>query len=148
MIKQSQDQIIDQILSQFENQKSILLAPVVKGRKGHYRELFVQIAKLGYTKVRVDGEVQEITPKMQLDRYKIHDIEIVIDRLIPSAEDRFRLSQSVGTTLKQGKGVMMLLDAKNQVHYFSQNLMDPESGISYDDPAPNSFSFNLSLIHI
>lgn len=142
MIKQSQDQIIDQILSQFENQKAILLAPVVKGRKGHYRELFVQIAKLGYTKVRVDGEVQDITPKMQLDRYKIHDIEIVIDRLIPSAEDRFRLSQSVGTTLKQGKGVMMLLDAKNQVHYFSQNLMDPESGISYDDPAPNSFSFN------
>ena len=142
MIKQSQDQIIDQILGQFESQKAILLAPVVKGRKGHYRELFVQIAKLGYTKVRVDGEVQDITPKMQLDRYKIHDIEIVIDRLIPSAEDRFRLSQSVGTTLKQGKGVMMLLDAKNQVHYFSQNLMDPESGISYDDPAPNSFSFN------
>jgi excinuclease ABC subunit A len=115
---------------------------VVKGRKGHYRELFVQVAKLGYTKVRVDGEVQDITPKMQLDRYKIHDIEIVVDRLIPKSDDRFRLSQSVGTTLKQGKGVMMLLDAKNQVHYFSQNLMDPESGISYDDPAPNSFSFN------
>jgi excinuclease ABC subunit A len=147
MIKQSQDQIIDQILSQFENQKTTLLAPIVKGRKGHYRELFVQIAKLGYTKVRVDGEVQDITPKMQLDRYKIHDIEIVVDRLIPKkdagdSQSRFRLSQSVGTTLKQGKGVMMLLDSKNQVHYFSQNLMDPESGISYDDPAPNSFSFN------
>lgn len=147
MVKQSQDQIIDQILNQFENQKTTLLAPVVKGRKGHYRELFVQIAKLGYTKVRVDNEVQDITPKMQLDRYKIHDIEIVVDRLIPKkdAEDsqsRFRLSQSVGTTLKQGKGVMMLLDAKNEVHYFSQNLMDPVAGISYDDPAPNSFSFN------
>lgn len=142
MVKQSQDQIIDQILDQFENQKAILLAPIVKGRKGHYRELFVQIAKLGYTKVRVDGEVQDITPKMQLDRYKIHDVEIVIDRLIPKMEDRFRLSQSVGTTLKQGKGVMMLLDAKKQLHYFSQNLMDPEAGISYDDPAPNSFSFN------
>lgn len=142
MVKQSQDQIIDQILDQFENQKATLLAPIVKGRKGHYRELFVQIAKLGYTKVRVDGEVQDITPKMQLDRYKIHDVEIVIDRLIPKTEDRFRLSQSVGTTLKQGKGVMMLLDAKKQVHYFSQNLMDPEAGISYDDPAPNSFSFN------
>lgn len=147
MVKQSQDQIIDQILNQFENQKTTLLAPVVKGRKGHYRELFVQIAKLGYTKVRVDNEVQDITPKMQLDRYKIHDIEIVIDRLIPKkdAEDsqsRFRLSQSVATTLKQGKGVMMLLDAKNEVHYFSQNLMDPVAGISYDDPAPNSFSFN------
>ncbi|MFN8344696.1 MAG: excinuclease ABC subunit UvrA [Spirosomataceae bacterium] len=142
MVKQSQDQIIDQILSQFENQKATLLAPVVKGRKGHYRELFVQIAKLGYTKVRVDGEIQEITPKMQLDRYKIHDIEIVIDRLIPKKEDRFRLSQSVGTALKQGKGVMMLADKDGQVFYFSQNLMDPESGISYDDPAPNSFSFN------
>lgn len=147
MVKQSQDQIIDQILSQFENQKVTLLAPVVKGRKGHYRELFVQIAKLGYTKVRVDNEVQDITPKMQLDRYKIHDIEIVVDRLIPKADagdsqSRFRLSQSVGTTLKQGKGVMMLLDKKNEVHYFSQNLMDPIAGISYDDPAPNSFSFN------
>ncbi|MEI7584999.1 excinuclease ABC subunit UvrA [Runella sp.] len=147
MVKQSQDQIIDQILSQFENQKATLLAPVVKGRKGHYRELFVQIAKLGYTKVRVDNEVQDITPKMQLDRYKIHDIEIVVDRLIPKKDatdpqSRFRLSQSVGTTLKQGKGVMMLLDAKNEVHYFSQNLMDPIAGISYDDPAPNSFSFN------
>ena len=147
MVKQSQDQIIDQILNQFENQKATLLAPVVKGRKGHYRELFVQIAKLGYTKVRVDNEVQDITPKMQLDRYKIHDIEIVVDRLIPKkntedSQSRFRLSQSVGTTLKQGKGVMMLLDAKNEVHYFSQNLMDPIAGISYDDPAPNSFSFN------
>ncbi len=147
MVKQSQDQIIDQILNQFENQKATLLAPVVKGRKGHYRELFVQIAKLGYTKVRVDNEVQDITPKMQLDRYKIHDIEIVVDRLIPKkntedSQSRFRLSQSVGTTLKQGKGVMMLLDAKNEVHYFSQNLMDPVAGISYDDPAPNSFSFN------
>ncbi len=147
MLKQSQDQIIAQILSQFENQKVTLLAPVVKGRKGHYRELFVQIAKLGYTKVRVDNEVQDITPKMQLDRYKIHDIEIVVDRLIPKADagdtqSRFRLSQSVGTTLKQGKGVMMLLKKKNEVHYFSQNLMDPVAGISYDDPAPNSFSFN------
>ncbi|NBB18185.1 excinuclease ABC subunit UvrA [Runella sp. CRIBMP] len=147
MVKQSQDQIIDQILNQFENQKVTLLAPVVKGRKGHYRELFVQIAKLGYTKVRVDNEVLDITPKMQLDRYKIHDIEIVVDRLIPKADagdsqSRFRLSQSVGTTLKQGKGVMMLLDKKNEVHYFSQNLMDPVAGISYDDPAPNSFSFN------
>lgn len=147
MVKQSQDQIIDRILSEFENQKVTLLAPVVKGRKGHYRELFVQIAKLGYTKVRVDNEVQDITPKMQLDRYKIHDIEIVVDRLIPKADagdsqSRFRLSQSVGTTLKQGKGVMMLLDTKNEVHYFSQNLMDPVAGISYDDPAPNSFSFN------
>lgn len=142
MVKQTQDQIIDQILQQFNNQKVTLLAPVVKGRKGHYRELFVQIAKLGYNKVRVDGEVLEINPKMQLDRYKIHDIEIVIDRVIPTNEDRYRLSQSVSTSLKQGKGSMMLLDAKNNTQYFSQNLTDPESGISYEDPSPNSFSFN------
>ena len=141
MIKQSQDQIIDQILTQFEGQKVALLAPVVKGRKGHYRELFVQISKLGYTKVRVDGKIEDITPKMQLDRYKIHDIEIVVDRIIPKTEDRFRLSQSVGTTLKQGKGGMMI-EVKDKAYYFSQNLMDPESGISYDDPAPNLFSFN------
>lgn len=141
MIKQSQDQIIDQILAQFEGQKIILLAPIVKGRKGHYRELFIQIAKLGYSKVRIDGKIEDIVPKMQLDRYKIHDIEIVVDRIIPKTEDRFRLSQSVGTTLKQGKGGMMI-EANNKVYYFSQNLMDPESGISYDDPAPNIFSFN------
>ncbi|GHB53791.1 excinuclease ABC subunit UvrA [Persicitalea jodogahamensis] len=142
MVKQSQDQIIDQILSQFEGQKTTLLAPVVKGRKGHYRELFVQIARLGYNKVRVDGEVQDIVPKMQLDRYKVHDIEIVVDRVVPKAEDRYRLSQSVSTALKQGKGAMMIMDAQGEAQYFSQNLMDPESGISYDDPAPNSFSFN------
>jgi excinuclease ABC subunit A len=142
MIKQSQDQIIDQILAKLENKKTTLLAPVVKGRKGHYRELFVQIAKLGYTKVRVDGQVEDITPKMQLDRYKIHDIEIVIDRIVPKKDERFRLSQSVGTALKQGKGLMLVLGPDNKVSYFSQNLMDPASGISYDDPAPNLFSFN------
>lgn len=142
MVKQTQDQIIDQILQQCENQKATLLAPVVKGRKGHYRELFQQILKLGFSKVRVDGEVQDITPKMQVDRYKIHDIEIVIDRIVPKTEDRYRLSQSVGLALKQGKGSMMLLNDKNKVFYFSQNLTDPQSGISYEDPSPNSFSFN------
>lgn len=142
MERQSQDQIIDTILTHYANKKLTLLAPVVKGRKGHYRELFVQIAKLGYTKVRVDGEVQDIVPKMQLDRYKVHDIEIVIDRIVPKPEDRYRLSQSVQTALKQGKGAMQILDEKNQLTYFSQNLMDPESGISYDEPSPNTFSFN------
>lgn len=142
MIKQSLDQIIEQVLSQQGGKKVVLLAPVIKGRKGHYRELFVQIAKQGYTKVRVDGEILDITPKMQLDRYKVHDIELVVDRLIPKVEDRYRLSQSIGIALKQGKGAMMVLDEQGQIHYFSQNLMDPESGISYDDPAPNSFSFN------
>ena len=147
MERQSQDQIIDTILEQYEGQKLTLLAPVIKSRKGHYRELFVQIAKMGYTKVRVDGTVQDIVPKMQLDRYKIHDIEIVIDRLVPKHEEgdpqsRYRLSQSVQTALKQGKGAMQMLDGSGRLVYFSQNLMDPESGISYDEPSPNSFSFN------
>lgn len=142
MERQSQDQIIDTILEHYAGQKLTLLAPVIKGRKGHYRELFVQIAKTGYTKVRVDGVVQEIVPKMQLDRYKIHDIEIVIDRLVPKPEDRYRLSQSVQTALKQGKGAMQMLDGNGSLVYFSQNLMDPESGISYDEPSPNTFSFN------
>lgn len=147
MVKQSQDQIVNQLMTQFLGQKTILLAPAVKGRKGHYRELFVQIARLGYTKVRVDGEVQDIVPKMQLDRYKVHDIEIVVDRVVPKSESedpqsRFRLSQSVATAIKQGKGALMVLDEKGETYYFSQNLMDPESGISYDDPSPNNFSFN------
>ncbi|GAB3250727.1 excinuclease ABC subunit UvrA [Larkinella harenae] len=142
MERQSQDQIIDTILAHYANKKLTLLAPIVKGRKGHYRELFVQVAKLGYTKVRVDGTVQDIAPKMQLDRYKVHDIEIVIDRIVPKPEDRYRLSQSVQTALKQGKGAMQILDETNQITYFSQNLMDPESGISYDEPSPNTFSFN------
>ncbi|QMW01945.1 excinuclease ABC subunit UvrA [Spirosoma foliorum] len=142
MERQSQDQIIDTILEQYAGQKLTLLAPIIKSRKGHYRELFVQIAKTGYTKVRVDGVVQDIAPKMQLDRYKIHDIEIVIDRLVPKVEDRYRLSQSIQTALKQGKGAMQMLDGSGQLVYFSQNLMDPESGISYDEPSPNSFSFN------
>lgn len=142
MVKQSQDQIVDQILERYEGQKLSILAPLVKGRKGHYRELFVQIGKMGYTKVRVDGEVMDIEAKMQLDRYKIHDIEVVVDRIIPSKEDRFRISQSVGTALKLGNGSLLQLDEAGEVQYFSQNLMDPEAGISYEDPSPNSFSFN------
>lgn len=142
MVKQTQDQIIEQILNHYEDKKLNILAPMVKGRKGHYRELFVQISKMGYTKVRVDGEVQDIVPKMQTDRYKIHDIEVVVDRIVPKKEDRYRISQSVGTALKLGGGSLLLLDENEQVQYFSQNLMDPESGISYEDPSPNSFSFN------
>ncbi|HEY0109375.1 MAG TPA: excinuclease ABC subunit UvrA, partial [Fibrella sp.] len=142
MIRQSQDQIVDTLLDQYAGKKTTLLAPVVRGRKGHYRELFLQIAKLGYTKVRVDGVVQDIVPKMQVDRYKVHDIEIVIDRLVPTLDDRFRLSQSVQVALKQGKGAIQVLDYQDKLHFFSQNLMDPESGISYDEPSPNSFSFN------
>jgi excinuclease ABC subunit A len=121
MIKQSVDQIIDVILNDYDNQKLIILAPIVKGRKGHYRELFVQIAKLGYTKVRVDGVVMDIQPKMQLDRFKIHDIEIVIDRIVVKTEDRFRLSQSVQTALNQGKGLMMIRDEKGEVRNFQNS---------------------------
>ena len=142
MVKQTQDQIIEQIFDQYSGKKVSILAPLVKGRKGHYRELFVQISKMGYQKVRVDNEVVDVSPKMQLDRYKIHDIEIVVDRVVPKAEDRYRISQSVGTALKLGKGSVLLLDEKGNVQYLSQNLTDPESGISYEDPSPNSFSFN------
>ncbi len=142
MIRQSEDQIIDHILNNFPNKKLMLLAPVVKGRKGHYRELFVQIRKSGFTKVRIDGEIQEVVPKMQVDRYKIHDIELVVDRILVNEKDRYRISQSVKTALTQGKGVMMVQDEANVVHHFSQMLMDPKTGLAYDEPAPNTFSFN------
>ena len=145
MIRQSDDQIINYILKEYDGRKLVVLAPVVKGRKGHYRELFQQVAKLGFMKVRVDGELLDITPKMQVDRYKIHDIEIVIDRLVVKEEDRFRLSGSVQNALGQGKGTMLVLDAdkkKDNTQFFSRFLMDPATGIAYDDPAPNTFSFN------
>ncbi len=142
MIRQSEDQILDHIMSFFNTRKLVLLAPVVKGRKGHYRELFRQVQKSGYTRVRVDGELMEIVPKMQVDRYKTHDIEVVVDRILVDNKDRYRISQSIKTALKEGNGVMMLLDEQNEIHHFSKYLMDPKSGISYDEPAPNSFSFN------
>ncbi|MBL6447555.1 excinuclease ABC subunit UvrA [Fulvivirga sp. 29W222] len=142
MVRQSEDQILDHILLAFNGEKLTILAPVVKGRKGHYRELFQQIRKSGYSRVRVDGELQELTPKMQVDRYKTHDIEVVIDRIVVDQGDRYRISQSLATALKQGEGVLMLLDQENQTHHFSKYLMDPKSGLSYDEPAPNTFSFN------
>jgi excinuclease ABC subunit A len=142
MVRQSEDQILDTLLQNFKGKKLILLAPVVKGRKGHYRELFQQIRKSGYTKVRVDGEVQDITSKMQVDRYKIHDIEIVMDRIVADAGDRVRIGQSIGKSLKEGKGVMMVMEENGKVHHYSKFLMDPSTGLSYDEPAPNTFSFN------
>ncbi|TAE04019.1 MAG: excinuclease ABC subunit UvrA [Bacteroidetes bacterium] len=142
MIKQTEEQIIDLILEQFKDEKISLLAPIVKGRKGHYKEDFVEIRKKGYLKARIDGEVQDLTPKMQLDRYKVHDIEIVVDRLIAQEDDKERITQSVKTCLKEGKGVMMVLNSKNEVRFLSKNLMCPTSGIAYDEPAPNLFSFN------
>jgi excinuclease ABC subunit A len=142
MVRQSEDQILDALFSTLKGKKLVLLAPIVKGRKGHYRELFQQIRKSGYTKVRVDGELQEITAKMQVDRYKIHDIEIVIDRIIADPKDRFRIAQSISKCLKEGKGVIIVMEENGKVHHFSKYLMDPKTGLSYDEPAPNNFSFN------
>lgn len=142
MVRQSEDQILDAIIHNFAGKKLTVLAPVIKGRKGHYRELFVQIRKQGYSKVRVDGEVLDITAKMQVDRFKIHDIEIVIDRIVPNEKDRHRIGQSIGTAMKEGKGVIMVMEENKKVHHFSKFLMDPKTGLSYDEPAPNNFSFN------
>ena len=142
MVRQSEEQILNGIFQHFNQKKLTLLAPVVRGRKGHYRELFVQIRKSGYSKVRIDEVVQDITAKMQLDRYKIHDIEIVIDRIVADEKDRYRIGQSVARSLKEGKGVMMLLEESGKAHHFSKFLMDPITGLSYDEPAPNLFSFN------
>ena len=142
MERQSEDQIIEYILEHFHHQKLILLAPIVKGRKGHYRELFQQIRKMGFAKVRVDGEVVDLVPKMQVDRYKVHDIEIVVDRIVVRQEDQYRITESIKTALQHGKGIMMISDTEGNVQHFSKYLMDPETGLAYDEPAPNTFSFN------
>lgn len=143
MIKLSEDQITAEIIKQFEGKKILILAPLVKGRKGHYRELFEQTRKQGYTKVRLDGQILDITPKMQADRYKIHDIEVLVDRIEPKINARTRIAESVKIALKIGKGNMLVIESEtNKPFYFSKFLMDPESGISYDEPQPNSFSFN------
>ncbi len=142
MSRQSEDQIVEMMLKNYDGEKLILLAPVVKGRKGHYRELFVQIRKMGFTKVRVDGEMQELVPKMQVDRYKTHDIEIVTDRIKVAEKDKKRIRESINASLKHGDGVMMIQKEDGTISHFSKNLMDPETGLAYDDPAPNTFSFN------
>ncbi|QQS93979.1 excinuclease ABC subunit UvrA [Sphingobacterium spiritivorum] len=142
MERMSEDQIVDRILDEFNGEAVNILAPIVKGRKGHYRELFEQIRKQGYTKVRVDGEIVDLTPKMQVDRYKIHDIETVIDRLTVKAEDRKRLYTSVMQAMKAAKGIIKITNKENKEQFFSRYLMDAESGISYDEPQPNTFSFN------
>ncbi|MCH7414597.1 excinuclease ABC subunit UvrA [Belliella sp. R4-6] len=142
MIRQTEDQIVEQLFESFSGKKLYILAPVVKGRKGHYRELFEQVRKMGFSKVRVDGVVMEVVPKMQVDRYKIHDIEIVVDRIVAEEEDRFRISQSLKTALQHGKGIIMLREEDGTIHHFSKYLMDPTTGLSYDEPAPNTFSFN------
>jgi excinuclease ABC subunit A len=142
MVKQTDEQIQGHLLQQFIDQQITLLAPIVKGRKGHYRELFQQINRLGFSKVRVDGEIKPLDAKMQLDRYKTHDIEIVIDRLLVDPSDKQRIRDSLNTALKHGKGTVMLQEDTGKLHYFSRALMDPVTGLSYDEPAPNTFSFN------
>lgn len=143
MIRYSDEQIIELILTSFAAKKIYVLAPVVKGRKGHYRELFEQIRKQGFLRARVDGEIVELTSRIQLDRYKVHDIEIVIDRLEVKEDDRQRIVDSIRLALRHGKGTMMIaVQGKDEVRHFSRFLMCPTTGIAYDDPAPNLFSFN------
>lgn len=143
MIRYTEQQITNLILAEYEGKKINILAPVIKGRKGHYRDLFEQIRKQGFIRVRVDGALRDITFGMQLDRYKVHDIEIVIDRIPVSEEYHNRIKQSLQTALRHGKGLIMIQEHDNdKARYFSKHLMCPSSGIAYDDPEPNSFSFN------
>ncbi|MBX2890846.1 MAG: excinuclease ABC subunit UvrA [Saprospiraceae bacterium] len=143
MVKYTEEQILQSISERFADRKIALLAPVVRSRKGHYRELFEQIRKQGYTRVRVDGEIVEITPGMQVDRYKIHDIEVVVDRLKIGDDRADRLAESVRMSLRLGDGLLQILDLESDnLANYSRNLMCEDSGISYDEPSPNTFSFN------
>ncbi len=143
MVRYSEEQITQMIMEQYKDKRINVLAPVVRGRKGHYRDLFEQIRQQGYIKVRVDGEIRELTFGMQLDRYKTHDIEIVIDRLVIHDDFRDRIVKSVETAFRRGKGMLMVLEeGGSNVHYFSKLLMCPTTGIAYQDPEPNTFSFN------
>lgn len=142
MVKYSEEKILEIITTEYGSLDIMILAPLVKGRKGHYRELFEQVAKKGFLKVRVDGEIRELTYKMQVDRYKIHDIELVVDRL-RADRNATRLREAVQTAFRQGKGILMVLDnEEGGIRYFSRTLMDPDSGVSYPEPEPNTFSFN------
>ncbi len=182
MVRYTEEQMMDEIMAQFSGRKVMLLAPLIRGRKGHYRELFDQMRKQGYTKMRVDGEVVDITPEMQLDRYKVHDIELVVDKLTVAKERRERIVSSMQTALKMGNGLIFILDLEppltspltpkggpktkktaesertdagmdvgsplgvrgvsSEVKAFSKHLMDADNGLSYEEPNPNSFSFN------
>ncbi|HIZ02398.1 MAG TPA: excinuclease ABC subunit UvrA [Candidatus Bacteroides merdipullorum] len=143
MVKYTEEQIIDLILSEYKGRKIYILAPLVRNRKGHYKELFEQVRKKGYLYVRVDGEVREALPGMKLDRYKNHDVEVVVDKLVPSDKDDARLKSSVATAMKQGDGLLMVLDAeKDELRHYSKRLMCPVTGLSYREPAPHNFSFN------
>ncbi|TWV15176.1 excinuclease ABC subunit UvrA [Bacteroidaceae bacterium HV4-6-C5C] len=143
MVKYTEEQVLELILRDYKGKRINILAPLVRTRKGHYKELFEQIRKKGYLYVRVDGEVREALPGMKLDRYKNHDIEVVIDKLVPSDKDDVRLKKSVATAMQQGDGLLMILDLQsNEVRHYSKRLMCPVTGLSYREPAPHNFSFN------
>lgn len=143
MVKYTEEQILDLILNDYKGKKIYILAPLVRTRKGHYKELFEQVRKKGYLYVRVDGEIKEALPGMKLDRYKNHDIEVVIDKLVVTDKDDVRLKNSVATAMQQGDGLLMILDLQSEnVRHYSKRLMCPVTGLSYREPAPHNFSFN------
>ena len=143
MVKYSLDKILSLILERYDGKKIYLLAPLVKNRKGHYKDLFEQLRKKGYLHVRVDGEMREITFGMKLDRYRNHDVELVVDRLKVARKDEARLRETINTCFKQGDGQLMVMDAQDDtLEHYSRSLMDPATGLSYAEPAPHSFSFN------
>jgi len=143
MVSYSDEQIKNLILTEFDDKKIVILAPIIKSRKGHYRELFEQISKQGFVRVRVDGEIKELERGMRLDRYKTHDIEIVIDRLLVNKSSEKRLEETITTALYSGDNVLMLIEHNSETpRYFSRDLMCPDTGISYPNPEPNTFSFN------
>lgn len=143
MIKYTEEQILKLILGKFDNQKVLILSPLVNNRKGHYKELFEQLRRKGYLNVRVDGELQEIVVGMRLDRYKNHNIELVVDKLKVSGKDSQRLKETIAVAMKQGDGVIQVFDVeKGEGFFYSKSLMDPVTGLSYREPAPHNFSFN------
>lgn len=142
MVKWSEEEIVASIVKQFNGQSLTVLAPLVRGRKGHYRELFEDMRKKGFLKVRIDGEIKDLVPKMQVDRYVIHDIELVVDRIKLTDDMKVRLSQSVQQTLKLGKGLLFVLVGDKKLVQYSRQLMCEDTGISYEEPSPNAFSFN------
>ena len=142
MVKYSEKQILDILTQSYKDEYIVILSPVIKGRKGHHRELFESIAKKGFLKVRIDGEITNITSGLRTDRYKVHDIEIVVDKVKINQENNSRLAKSVETAFRHGKGNLMVLSEKNEVRHFSKMLMCPTTGLSYAEPEPNTFSFN------
>jgi len=143
MVRFTEEQLVEKILTDFKKKKIAILSPLVKARKGHYRELFEQLMKQGYVRVRIDGEVKEMVKDMKLDRYKVHDIELVVDRMSVDAENSVRLKSTLQTALKMGKGDVQVMDLSNEkVFHFSKHLMCPTSGLSFPEPEPNLFSFN------